>query len=279
MHIRETKNYISGSISTSKLTNRYKINKIKKLINQNKLPVIKRVENNLNEKKAFELERKLISLIGRKDLNLGPLTNLTDGGEGLSGYKHTEEWKRENSKRNKGKHTGKDNPMYGKKGKLHPSFGKKFPQISEQMKKNNPMKNPDISRKRSGKNHPMKKQKNKLKISGNNHYTKKEGWNPVNNPNKGRKNPEASKRMKKNNPMKNPEIAKVVTQKISGKNAVWFNKTGFSHPCSIPIIAVGIIFGSISFASKKLNISRDKIYQKIKKNIIGYSYLNLEDNK
>jgi hypothetical protein len=33
----------------------------------------------------------MIKTIGRKDLELGPLCNLTDGGEGSSGYKHTSE--------------------------------------------------------------------------------------------------------------------------------------------------------------------------------------------
>ncbi len=40
---------------------------------------------NLTEKEAFDLEIELISKIGRSDLKLGPLTNLTDGGEGQSG--------------------------------------------------------------------------------------------------------------------------------------------------------------------------------------------------
>lgn len=40
--------------------------------------------NNLLEMDAFNLEKKLIQEIGRKDLKLGPLANLTNGGEGLS---------------------------------------------------------------------------------------------------------------------------------------------------------------------------------------------------
>ena len=38
-----------------------------------------------DEAAAFEMEELLITMIGRKDLGLGPLLNLTDGGEGPSG--------------------------------------------------------------------------------------------------------------------------------------------------------------------------------------------------
>jgi hypothetical protein len=41
----------------------------------------------LDEEFALLLEEELISKIGRKDLGKGPLLNLTDGGEGVSGSK------------------------------------------------------------------------------------------------------------------------------------------------------------------------------------------------
>jgi hypothetical protein len=43
------------------------------------------VRDGLQEWAAFELEREMIALHGRRDLGLGPLVNLTDGGEGTCG--------------------------------------------------------------------------------------------------------------------------------------------------------------------------------------------------
>lgn len=44
-----------------------------------------------SEKDAKEMECLLIEMIGREDLGLGPLFNHTNGGDGTSGYKHTDE--------------------------------------------------------------------------------------------------------------------------------------------------------------------------------------------
>jgi hypothetical protein len=49
------------------------------------------VRTNLTEADAFELERKWIAKIGRRNLDKGPLANLTDGGDGVSGYKFDRE--------------------------------------------------------------------------------------------------------------------------------------------------------------------------------------------
>lgn len=51
-----------------------------------------------SETHAIEMEMLLIALIGREDLGLGSLFNLTDGGDGMSGYRRTEEQKQHQSR-------------------------------------------------------------------------------------------------------------------------------------------------------------------------------------
>lgn len=55
---------------------------------------IVRISENLTEQEAFALEIQLIKFWGRIDTEGGVLYNNSDGGEGNSGYKHTEETKR-----------------------------------------------------------------------------------------------------------------------------------------------------------------------------------------
>jgi hypothetical protein len=56
-------------------------------------PDIKIVKDHLEEGEAFDLEMSDIKCIGRRGFDEGPLTNLSDGGKGASGHKHSEETK------------------------------------------------------------------------------------------------------------------------------------------------------------------------------------------
>lgn len=85
------------------------------------------LKQSITREEAFELEKMLISWYGRRDNRTGILCNLTDGGEGTINWTPTEETKRKISESHKGKEglKGELNPMFGKTGELHPSFGVK----------------------------------------------------------------------------------------------------------------------------------------------------------
>jgi len=77
---------LNGSKKETNSCNRYKGNIIEKIHRENLTVTSMKFQENLTEEEAFELEKKLINIIGRKDLKKGPLVNLTDGGEGHSGF-------------------------------------------------------------------------------------------------------------------------------------------------------------------------------------------------
>lgn len=60
------------------------------------------IQFGLTETEAFDLEVQLIGEIGRR-AHGGPLVNMTDGGDGCSGARHSEEWKASMSARNMGR--------------------------------------------------------------------------------------------------------------------------------------------------------------------------------
>lgn len=71
------------------------------------------VHDDISEIYSFILERYYIRWFGRKDINTGILRNLTDGGDGVSGYKFNKENIERRAKILSVKHSGSGNPMYG----------------------------------------------------------------------------------------------------------------------------------------------------------------------
>jgi len=81
-HVVEAKYYVKRKS--------LKLNKIRKLMSLGMEPIVVKVEENVSDKQALDLECLLIAEM--RDLGF-KLTNMTDGGDGAQGYKHTEEYK------------------------------------------------------------------------------------------------------------------------------------------------------------------------------------------
>jgi len=105
-HIRETK-WVYGP---DKRYNKHKYNRIRKIIKNGFLPTIQTPYDNLALDEARRLERLLIQTIGRRNLDTGPLCNLTDGGEGSLNYIVTDATRKRLSETCSGELNG----MYGK---------------------------------------------------------------------------------------------------------------------------------------------------------------------
>lgn len=72
------------------------------------------IKEGLTWEQATKEEIRLIKLYGRKDLGLGSLVNLTDGGEGTLGFIHSDKTKNLMRDKKKNMFFGEENPFYGK---------------------------------------------------------------------------------------------------------------------------------------------------------------------
>jgi hypothetical protein len=91
-HVVEAKYYVKRKSP--------KLNKIRKLMRLGMEPIVIKLEENVSDKQALDLECLLIAEM--RDLGFA-LTNMTDGGDGAQGYKHTEEHKQRMSELQKGR--------------------------------------------------------------------------------------------------------------------------------------------------------------------------------
>ena len=83
-------------------------NKLNKIIDLGNKPIFYKLFDDLEEEQALIKEVELISLIGRIDIETGPLCNCTEGGD--RGFNRTEETRKKLSDSK----LGDKNPMFGK---------------------------------------------------------------------------------------------------------------------------------------------------------------------
>ena len=114
------------------------------------------LETNLSEVGALAIERRMIRWYGRECDGSGILKNLTSGGDGCSmpgnlnpmfGKNHTRESIEKIKTNRTGKTCGDKNPMFGKIGNLHPSYGKCYMTDQQRKEASDRMKNRVIDEK------------------------------------------------------------------------------------------------------------------------------------
>lgn len=96
------------------------------------------LHDNLTEEQAFEIERAEIAKHGRIKTGTGTLINLSDGGEGSSGHRWTEEQREAQSKRQIGRpgpvHTEETRRILSEKKKGHSHSSESRVKMSESRK-------------------------------------------------------------------------------------------------------------------------------------------------
>lgn len=92
-------------------------------------PLVEIRQSGLSEAEAFSEEKSLIAHYGRRENGTGILTNLTDGGEGTTGFRHlprSEETRRKISEAHIGmRYSDETNRKKGSPGEKNPMYGKK----------------------------------------------------------------------------------------------------------------------------------------------------------
>lgn len=288
-HLTESYNNIDLQRKTNKNRGTYKCNKIRKIKSEiNSKPIIVKLYQNLQEVNAFDLEKRLIKIIGRFDLGKGPLTNLTDGGDGTSGYIYPKYLKKIRSEAIKG-----DKHMLRQPGVIHWNKGKTYDEIVgevrakelilEMSKRGKTLigeKNPMFGKKQS------EQTKNKIGAAncGENSYWFGKKFSPehVEALSQSLKNCD---KLKKPRPGLQNRILSVDTRRKIGegvkKHYINGGKKirvcGKDNPRSKSVIANFERFDSISSAAKRLGVSPSTVSYRVIKKFPGYSFVNGEN--
>lgn len=259
-----TGNRYSGHITAAKRGGTFfSSRKIRKLLSLNLLPIEIKVFTTIEEHKALDLEEYFIKLIGRSVLNLGPLTNLTDGGEGVSGHKWTEESKLKQSKIRTGTVMGpmsaatKAKISKGNTGKKHSPEVCKANAERQKGKwagDKNPSKDPEL------------RAKVNLKITGEGN-----GMFGKPSPMRGKKRPEMEG---DNNPAKRPESrAKIkASWDTARKESHSLKMSGANNVASKKTVVAGNLYNSMREAVAQSGISAYLINKYVKQNLEGFYF-------
>lgn len=215
-HIREAITESSG--------NKLKTNTINKIIRDDASIVINFVFWSIHEKDTLAEEQRLIKFYGRRDIGTGPLVNLTDGGEGTSGYTHSNESKEKISnalrtrsidvrKKAADKLKGKPSGMTGKK---HTDETKIT--ISTSVQNSESFKEAMNSRKCSGSDNSFYGKTHTETAKEAMSSWKKENYKKENNPFYGKKHkPETIKSFSENNPAKRQDVKDKISKALKGR--------------------------------------------------------------
>jgi hypothetical protein len=108
------------------------------------------IHKDIDHKEAKKIEILLIEKYGRKNLGLGNLVNMTDGGDSVVGLIHSEEARRKISERHKGKPKSEEHKnklSEGAKGRKNTEVAKARMRISAKNKSEEAVKNINNGRK------------------------------------------------------------------------------------------------------------------------------------